>query len=77
MHLCAIVDALWRINVEVTSHSRLQLSAAAQHKGRVPKGIITLILDQKYEVNAYSRIDGGIKGTNLYTFLFQFRAFQI
>ena len=28
-------------------------------------------------MNAYSRIDGGIKGTNLYTFLFQFRAFQI
>ena len=47
------------------------------HKGRVPKGIITLIQDQKYEVNAYARIDRGIKAIDLYAFAFQFGAFHI
>ena len=51
--------------------------AAAVHKGRVPKGIITLIQDQKYEVNAYARIDRGIKAIDLYAFAFQFGAFHI
>ena len=55
----------------------LVLLTGTVHKGRVPKGIITLIQDQKYEVNAYARIDRGIKAIDLYAFAFQFGAFHI
>ena len=57
--------------------SSLERSCWPLHKGRVPKGIITLIQDQKYEVNAYARIDRGIKAIDLYAFAFQFGAFHI